>query len=119
MVIQIKSLDSGSLGNLNSIMLIQTQRQISDLNIAYLMGDINFDDYRRKRGFLLDSLFDDITLPKQFATDTVPTKTIKQNRQKSKQSRRSGKSSNTLLILGIFVLALSIIGAVILLITTQ
>ena len=100
-------------------MLIQTQRQISDLNIAYLMGDINFDDYRRKRGFLLESLFDDITLPKQFATDTVPANSIKNRRKKSKRSNIFRRSSNTPLILGIIVLALSIIGAVTLLITTQ
>jgi len=100
-------------------MLVQTQQQLSDLNTAYLMGELSFDDYGRKRGFLLESLFDDITLPKQFVTDTVPTKTIKQSRKKSKQSRRSRKSSNTPLIVGIAVLSICIIGAITLLIFTQ
>lgn len=100
-------------------MLLQIQQQISDLNTAHLMGELSFDDYRRKRGFLLESLFDDITLPKQFATDTIPSSTIKFNRRKSKRSKSFGKSSSTPLLLGILALAVSIIGAITLLIFTQ
>lgn len=43
-------------------MIQQAQREITELNNLYLNGQIPYDDYKNKRGVLLNALFEEITV---------------------------------------------------------
>ena len=87
-------------------MLKHIQQQLTDINTAYFNGEISYSDYRKKREFLLDSLFDDITIPKAQINDTIRTQKF------VAQTYTVTPSSNKTIILAIAFLIICVVIAI-------
>ncbi len=84
-------------------MIKQKQQQLSDLNQAYLNGELTYHDYRQKRGFMLEGLFEDITVTEDFNPQTVPMISTE-----SLPTNNARKDSNTLIYIAIIGLIIGI-----------
>lgn len=55
------------------MMITQAQQSLTEMNRFYFHGQITYEDYKNKRGLLLDSLFEDITVRNNNNTQTTQT----------------------------------------------
>jgi len=84
-------------------MIKQTQQQLRHLNHAYIGGQLTYQEYRQKRGLMLDGLFEDVTVTEDFTPKTIPM-----TRSSHVPIEVTPKSSNTIIYIAIIMLIICI-----------
>ena len=83
-------------------MITQVQQQLSSINRAYFEGQLTFADYRKRRGALLDSMYESSVIDDDMDSDTVPMN------NPVAQSTTANKSSHKFIYITIFLLLTAI-----------